>query len=172
MTLIKVKGRKKKVRPANIITRDQWIALTTDPELCSHVRTMIFVAMLLGLRASEILGALGRLRHEAAHHARQPLSGGQAHRRHQDGRLQFVSDSSTERSRRSIQRKQQSATLQDDGHTGDATECNVAATAPDADAEQKQRQKELLAEAAKMAKRMAKEMAKETAAKGSCAHLC
>jgi integrase len=56
MTLLKVKGRKKKVRPANIITRDQWIALTTDPELCSHVRTMIFIAMLLGLRASEILG--------------------------------------------------------------------------------------------------------------------
>jgi integrase len=56
ITLLKVKGRKKKVRPANIITRDQWIALTTDPELCSHVRTMIFIAMLLGLRASEILG--------------------------------------------------------------------------------------------------------------------
>lgn len=56
LTAIKVLGRKKKVRRANIITRDQWLALTTDPELCSHVRTMIFIAMLLGLRASEILG--------------------------------------------------------------------------------------------------------------------
>jgi integrase len=56
LTAIKVLGRKKRVRKPNIITRDQWIALTTDPELCSHVRTMIFVAMLLGLRASEILG--------------------------------------------------------------------------------------------------------------------
>jgi integrase len=54
--LIRIKGRKKRVRLANIITRDQWIALTTDSELCSHVRTMIFIAMLLGLRASEILG--------------------------------------------------------------------------------------------------------------------
>jgi integrase len=56
ITLLKVKGRKKKVRPANIITRDQWISLTTDPDLSSHVRTMIFIAMLLCLRASEILG--------------------------------------------------------------------------------------------------------------------
>jgi integrase len=54
--LIKIHGRKKKVRPANIITRDQWIVLTTTVELCSHVRTMIFIAMLLGFRASEILG--------------------------------------------------------------------------------------------------------------------
>jgi integrase len=56
--LIRIKGRKKRVRLANIITRDQWIALTTDPELCAHVRTMIFIAMLLGLRVSEILGLL------------------------------------------------------------------------------------------------------------------
>jgi integrase len=56
LTVVKVKGRKKRVRKPNIITHDQWIALTTDPELCSHVRTMIFIAMLLGLRASEILG--------------------------------------------------------------------------------------------------------------------
>jgi integrase len=55
-TLLKVKGRRKRVRKPNIITRDQWIALTTDPELGIHVRTMIFIAMLLGLRASEILG--------------------------------------------------------------------------------------------------------------------
>ncbi|MCU1249422.1 MAG: site-specific integrase [Edaphobacter sp.] len=56
MTLFRVKGRRKRVRKPNIITRDQWIALTTDPELSSHVRTMIFIAMLLGLRVSEILG--------------------------------------------------------------------------------------------------------------------
>jgi integrase len=56
VTFLKVKGRRKRVRKPNIITRDQWIALTTDPELCSHVRTMIFIAMLLGLRGSEILG--------------------------------------------------------------------------------------------------------------------
>ena len=56
LTVVKVKGRRKKVRRANIITRDQWIALTTEIELCGHVRTMIFIAMLLGLRCSEILG--------------------------------------------------------------------------------------------------------------------
>jgi integrase len=56
VSFIKVEGRRKRVRKPNIITRDQWIALTTDPELSSHVRTMIFIAMLLGLRASEILG--------------------------------------------------------------------------------------------------------------------
>lgn len=56
LTAVKVKGRRKRVRKPNLLTRDQWIALTTDPDLCSHVRTMIFIAMLLGLRASEILG--------------------------------------------------------------------------------------------------------------------
>lgn len=56
LTALKIRGRKKRYRKPNIITREQWIALTTDPELCSHVRTMIFIAMLLGLRASEILG--------------------------------------------------------------------------------------------------------------------
>jgi integrase len=56
VTAVKVKGRRKKVRPANIITHDQWIALTTVVELAPHVRTMIFIAMLLGLRVSEILG--------------------------------------------------------------------------------------------------------------------
>jgi integrase len=44
------------VRPANIITKDQWIALITQTDLASHVRTMLYIAMLLGLRASEILG--------------------------------------------------------------------------------------------------------------------
>lgn len=55
-TLLEVKGRKKLVRKPNILTRDQWLKLTTDPDLISLVRTMIFIAMLLGLRASEILG--------------------------------------------------------------------------------------------------------------------
>jgi integrase len=56
VTTLKVRGRRKKVRPANLITRDQWLSLITEVELCSHVRTMIFIAMLLGLRCSEILG--------------------------------------------------------------------------------------------------------------------
>ena len=56
LTVVKVKRHRKKVRPANIIARDQWIALTTEVDLCGHVRTMIFIAMLLGLRCSEILG--------------------------------------------------------------------------------------------------------------------
>jgi integrase len=56
LTAVKVRGRRKKVRPANIITRDQWLALIIQTDLASHVRTMIFIAMLLGLRVSEILG--------------------------------------------------------------------------------------------------------------------
>jgi integrase len=56
ITALKVKGRRKKVRPPNIITRDQWIVLITDADLSSHVRAMTFIAMLLGLRVSEILG--------------------------------------------------------------------------------------------------------------------
>lgn len=48
VTFLDVKGRRKRLRKPNIITRDQRIALTTDPELCSHVRTMIFIAILLG----------------------------------------------------------------------------------------------------------------------------
>src|SRR5258708_40209904 len=55
VTLIKIKGRAKRVRKPNIITRDQWIALTTEVELFPHVRAMIFIAMLLGLLVSEIL---------------------------------------------------------------------------------------------------------------------
>ena len=30
LTAVKVKGRRERVRPANIITRDRWIALTTE----------------------------------------------------------------------------------------------------------------------------------------------
>ena len=74
---------------------------------------------------------------------------------------QFLSDCSTERSRRSRQRKQQDATLRDDGHTGNVTEGNVTVTPPDTDTEaeqiQKQRQKE--------AREAAVAFAKATAAK-------
>jgi|ERR1700722_464612 len=54
--LVDVKGKAKRVRVLNLPTANQWIDLLDDPELSPHVRTMIFVAMLLGLRASEILG--------------------------------------------------------------------------------------------------------------------
>jgi integrase len=54
--LVEVKGRSKRVRLHNLITSRQWHRLIEDKELASHVRTMIFIAMLLGLRASEILG--------------------------------------------------------------------------------------------------------------------
>lgn len=54
--LVEVKGRNKKVRGPNLITIDQWHKLMGDPDLLPHVRTMIFIGMLNGLRASEILG--------------------------------------------------------------------------------------------------------------------
>ena len=54
--LVEVKGRSKRVRLHNLITSKQWRRLIEDKEMASHVRTMIFIAMLLGLRASEILG--------------------------------------------------------------------------------------------------------------------
>ncbi|MEO8736231.1 MAG: tyrosine-type recombinase/integrase [Edaphobacter sp.] len=54
--LVEVKGKARRVRMMNLITREQWIKLIEDPELCAHVRVMIFIAMLLRLRASEILG--------------------------------------------------------------------------------------------------------------------
>ena len=56
---------------------------------------------------------------------------------------QFVSDSSTERVRRSRQRKKQYETLQDnaegDGHKGAHQECNFAPTAPDTEQSRKQK---------------------------------
>ena len=59
-------------------------------------------------------------------------------------RCQFVSDSSTERSRRSRQRKQQAATLHSDPEPsdldGDVTEGNVTVTASDTEQSQKQTQ--------------------------------
>jgi integrase len=54
--LVEIKGRAKKVRRHTLLTHDQWHALISDSELVVHVRTMIFIAMLLGLRVSEILG--------------------------------------------------------------------------------------------------------------------
>jgi integrase len=54
--LVDVKGKAKHVRVLNLLTAKQWIDLIDDPKLSPHVRTMIFIAMLLGLRASEILG--------------------------------------------------------------------------------------------------------------------
>ena len=54
--LVDVKGKAKRVRMMNLITSDQWLRLIADEDLAPHVRAMIFVAMLLGLRASEILG--------------------------------------------------------------------------------------------------------------------
>lgn len=54
--LLEVEGRARRSRRPNLLTTAQWIDLIADSDLCDHVRTMIFVAMLLGLRASEILG--------------------------------------------------------------------------------------------------------------------
>jgi len=54
--LVEIKGRRKKVRHPNLITTHQWNGLMSDPDLPEHVRTALCVAMILGLRASEILG--------------------------------------------------------------------------------------------------------------------
>ncbi|HEV2709100.1 MAG TPA: site-specific integrase [Edaphobacter sp.] len=68
--LVEVKGKARRVRIMNLITRDQWVKLIEDKELSPHVRVMIFIAMLLGLRASEILG----LRWEDIDFARDDLN--------------------------------------------------------------------------------------------------
>lgn len=54
--LLKVKGKRHRSRPLILLTGDQFRALIADSELCQHVRVMIQVVMLLGLRASELLG--------------------------------------------------------------------------------------------------------------------
>ncbi len=54
--LVEVKGKNVRVRKQNLLTRDHWLKLIGDPDLAPHVRTMIYIAMLIGLRASEILG--------------------------------------------------------------------------------------------------------------------
>jgi integrase len=56
IALIDVKGKAKRMRMLNLIKGEQWHRLTEDPDLAPHVRVMMFIAMLLGLRASEILG--------------------------------------------------------------------------------------------------------------------
>lgn len=56
VSLVDIRGRRKRVRTANLITGEQWGKLIADPNLCEHVRTMLYIAMILGLRASEILG--------------------------------------------------------------------------------------------------------------------
>lgn len=54
--LVEVKGKRIKVRMITYLTGEQYRALVADSELCQHVRVMIQIAMILGLRASEILG--------------------------------------------------------------------------------------------------------------------
>jgi integrase len=54
--LREIKGKPTRVRKLILITVDQWNKIITDPKLSPHVRVMITVAMLLGLRASELLG--------------------------------------------------------------------------------------------------------------------
>jgi integrase len=54
--LIDVRGRKKAVRIHTYLTGEQYQSIIADPDLPQHVRVMIQVAMLLGLRISEILG--------------------------------------------------------------------------------------------------------------------
>lgn len=56
ISLVQVKGKPRRTRQVNLITTQQWSMMIADPELCPHVRTMMYIAMLLGLRASEILG--------------------------------------------------------------------------------------------------------------------
>jgi integrase len=56
ISLIEVKGKRIRSRKLILLTGDQYRALIADPEVPYHVRVMIQVAMLLGLRASEFLG--------------------------------------------------------------------------------------------------------------------
>lgn len=56
MSLIEVKGKRIRSRKLILLTGDQYRALIADPKLSQHVKVMIQVAMLLGLRASEFLG--------------------------------------------------------------------------------------------------------------------
>jgi integrase len=54
--LVEVKGKRQRKRPLILLTGEQYRNLIADPELSQHVRVMIQVAMILGLRASEFLG--------------------------------------------------------------------------------------------------------------------
>jgi integrase len=53
---IEIKGKSKRIRPLVIITGEQWRNMIADSKLAPHVRVMMIVAMMLGLRASELLG--------------------------------------------------------------------------------------------------------------------
>jgi len=55
-TLIKVRGHRKRIRHITLLTSEQYRTLISDPELGQHIKAMIQVAMLLGLRISEVLG--------------------------------------------------------------------------------------------------------------------
>lgn len=55
-SLIKVKGKPQRVRQITLLTGEQYRKLIADPDLEQHVRVMIQVAMLLGIRISEVLG--------------------------------------------------------------------------------------------------------------------
>jgi len=54
--LLKVKGAHIRVRVHTLLTGAQFHALMADPELPEHVRVIIQICMLLGLRMSEVLG--------------------------------------------------------------------------------------------------------------------
>jgi len=54
--LVQVKGRRIRVRVITLLTGKQYRAIIKDADLPQHVRVMIQIAMILGLRASEILG--------------------------------------------------------------------------------------------------------------------
>jgi hypothetical protein len=54
--LAEVKRKRQQTRQLILLTTKNWNDRDADMELSSHVRVMITIAMLLGLRASEILG--------------------------------------------------------------------------------------------------------------------
>ena len=54
--LVTVKGKSGRTRPLIMVTMEAYNKLLRDPELAPHVRMMVMIAMVLGLRASEILG--------------------------------------------------------------------------------------------------------------------
>ena len=86
--LVEIKGKSKRSRPLVIITGEQWRNMIADPDLSPHVRVMMIVAMLLGLRASELLGLrLGGCRHREWNPERPQVICRQVDRRHQDPRI-------------------------------------------------------------------------------------
>lgn len=54
--LVEIKGKAIRKRKLILITGTQWRAMIDDSKLEPHVRVMMILAMLLGLRASELLG--------------------------------------------------------------------------------------------------------------------